>query len=158
MQHSWSMKPYIIQQLRHEIQYIPQTYTNYGTSKSCNVNVSFQTILQDHGFKQLHHACKWSYGRVVFILQKSESTQRKIWTSHSHSPSNLGSRVVARQRGRGWREWGTHVNEARCQDVNEVSREVSRRCAARRDQTTGASITHQCMSVRPSWAPYTWNN
>jgi len=72
------MKPYIIQQLRHETQHIPQTHTNYGTLKACNENVSFQTILRDHGFKQLHHACKWSYGMGAFILQKSESTQRKI--------------------------------------------------------------------------------
>jgi len=141
------MKPYIILQLWHETQHILQTYTNYGTSKACNVNASVQTILQDYGFKQLHHACKWSYGRVAFILQKSESTQRKIWTNHGHSPSNLGSRVAARQRGRGGRERGTHVNEARCQDVNEVSREVRRRCAPGSDhQSKYNASMHVCAS------------
>jgi len=78
MQNSQSLKPHIIQQLYHKSQIIPQTYKKCSMLIACNVNTSLQTILQDHGFKQLHHACKWSQDRVAFILQKSELNKRKI--------------------------------------------------------------------------------
>ena len=119
MQNSQALKPYIIQQLYHKSRIIPQTYKSYSILIACKVNASVQTILQDHGFKQLHHACKWSQGRVVFMLQKSELTKRKIWTNdHGHSPSHLASAVAARQerlRKRGW-----HGERARKKKIQQL--------------------------------------
>jgi len=76
---SQSLKPYIIQQLYYKSEFIFQTYINYTFLMACTVNAHLQTILQDHGYKQLHHACKWSQGRVAMFC-KHQNFQKEKWS------------------------------------------------------------------------------
>ena len=76
---SQSLKPYIIQELYHTNHVIPQTSINYSLLIVCNFNAYLQTIIQDHGFKKLHHVCKWSQGWVVKFC-KHQNCQNEKWS------------------------------------------------------------------------------
>jgi len=79
---SQSLKPYIIQQLYHKIELIPQTYINYVFQIACTVNAYLQTIIQDHALKKLHHACKWSQDGMAMFC-KHQNCPNEEWSRSS---------------------------------------------------------------------------
>ena len=72
----FSCKPYIIQQLYHKHDVIPQTFINYSLVITCHFDAYLQTIIKDHGFKKLQIIS----GPGGSILQTPELSRRKMIT------------------------------------------------------------------------------